>query len=342
MPITRSYVSNFEVVDYTQELQIIPNSWTLLNDVGLFSEEFLSGHTVTFEEQNKTLALIGDQMRGAKPQANQDDVRKIRSYPIAHFPIVDAVVPADIQGKRAYGTQDQAETEAAVIARKMERIRRNIDITMEVGRFSTLTTGNLYAPNGTISGNLFTDFGITQTSVDFVLGTATTDIMAKVESVIAAMQDNANTGDVISGVVAYCSPEWFAKFISHAKIQTAYQYYTATEGQQIQRNRAGANMGLYREFSYGGIRFIEVRTVLAGQRLIPAGEVVFLPVGTSDTFVSYFGPANRMDFTNTVAERAYMWTFRDPKGTGIDIEGEFNVTHMVRRPQLVVKGTTSN
>lgn len=342
MATTRSYTNAFEIVDYTQELQIVPNSWTLLNDSGLFSEEFLSTNTVTFEEQNQTLGLIGDAFRGSKPQANKDDNRKIHSYPIAHFPIVDAVKPEDIQGKRAYGSNTVAETEAAVIARKMERIRRNMDITMEVGRFSLLTTGNLYAPNGTISGNVFTDFGITQTSVDFVLGTAGTDVIAKVESVIAAMQDNANTGDVITGVIAYCSPEWFAKLISHAKVQTAYQYFSATEGQMIQRNRAGGNNGLYREFSYGGIRFIEVRTVLAGQRLIPVGEVVFVPTGTTDTFVSYFGPANRMDFVNTVAERGYMWAFRDPKGQGIDIDGEFNVTSIVRRPALVVKGTSSN
>jgi hypothetical protein len=342
MPITRSYTNAFEVVDYTQELQIVPNSWTLLNDTGLFSEEMQSTNTVTFEEQGSSLGLIGDQFRGVKPQANKDDTRKIRTYPIAHFPIIDAITPADIQGKRAYGNTDAAETEAAVMARKMERIRRNMDITLEVGRFKTLATGALYAPNGTIAGNLFTDFGITQTSVDFVLGTATTDVMARVETVIAAMQDNANTGDVISGVVAYCSPEWFAKFIAHAKIQDAYRYFSATEGQMIQRNRAGGQNGLYREFSYGGIRFVEVRTVLAGQRLVPVGEVIFVPVGTSDTFVSYFGPANRMDFVNTMAERAYLWSFRDPKGTGIDLEGEFNVTHVIRRPALVVKGTSSN
>jgi hypothetical protein len=335
MAQTRSYTNAFEIVDYTQELQIVPTSWTLLNDSGLFSNEFLSGNTVT-------LGLIGDQFRGAKPQANKDDNRKIRSYPIAHWPIVDAVKPEDIQGKRAYGTTDMAETEAAVIARKMQRIRRNMDITMEVGRFSTLTTLNLYAPNGTIVGNLATDFGITQKSVDFILGTAGTDIVAKVEEVIAHMQDNANTGDVITGIIAYCSPEWFAKLIAHAKIVEAYKYFSATEGQLIQRNRAGGNNGLYREFTYAGIRFVEVRTVLAGQRLIPAGEVVFVPTGTSDTFVSYFGPANRMDFVNTIAEAGYLWAYRDPKGQGIDLDGEFNVTHVIRRPQLVVKGTTSN
>ena len=342
MAVIRSYGNAFELVDYTQELAIIPNSWTLLNDVGLFSEEFLSTHTVTFEESAKTLGLIGDQYRGAKPTANKDDNRKIRSYPILHFPAVDEILPQDIQAKRAYGTNDQAETEAAVMARKMERIRRNFDITLEVSRFSTLTTGNIYSPNSTVVGNFFTDFGITQTSVDFVLGTATTDLIGKTESVIAAMQDNANTGDVITGVVAYCSSEWFAKFISHAKITAAYQYYTATEGQQINRNRAGGTNGLYREFSYGGIRFIEVRTVLAGQRLIPANEVVFVPTGTTSNFVSYFGPANKLDFVNTMAERQYLFSYRDPRGEKVDLDSEMNVINVLRRPALVVKGTTSN
>jgi hypothetical protein len=341
MPTIRSYTNAFELVDYSADLQKIPNSWTLLNDSALFSEEFLSTNTVTFEEIDRSLGLIGDSFRGSKPLANKDDTRKVRSYPIAHFAAVDEILPQDLAGKKAFGAGSAAETEAAVTLRKMERIRKNQDITLEVSRFSTLTTGNLYAPNGTITGNLFTDFGISQLSVDFVLGTSTTDIVGKVESVIAHMQDNANNGDVITGVTAYCSPTWFAKFIAHAKIVTAYTYYSATANQEILRNRAGGN-GLYRMFDYGGIRFIEVRTVLAGQALIPAGEVVFVPNGTTDTFVTYFGPANRIGYENTTAERSYMWTYRDPKGQGIDIDSESNFTSIVRRPALVVKATTSN
>ena len=341
MPITRDFNNAFAVVDYTQELNLIPNSWTLLGDAGLFQEESVSTHTVTFEEISSTLGLIGDVARGAKPVANKDDLRKVRSYPLARFAAVDQILPQDIQGVRAYGNMNAAETEAAVMVRKMERMRRNFDVTMEVARFSTLTTGNLYAPNGTISGNIFSDFSITQKSVDFVLGTSTTDVVAKVEEVIAHMQDNANTGDVISGVIAYCSPEFFAKLISHAKIQTAYQYYTATANQEILRNRAGGS-GLYREFMYAGVRFIEVRTVLAGQRLVPVGEVVFVPTGTNDTFVTYMGPASKLDLVNTLGEKVYMWSYRDPKGDSIELEAEANFVNMVRRPALVVKGTTSN
>lgn len=343
----RSYTNAFEIVDYTEELSIVPNSWTLLGDVGLFEDESLTTHTVTFEEQNHALALIGDAMRGSKPSANKDETRKIHSYSIPHFPYADAVLPQDVQGKRAFGSTSAAETLDAVIARKLKRIQKNFDITKEVARFATLTTGNIYAPNGTVAGNFFTDFGISQTVVDFVLGTPGTSIAAKCEAITAAFQDNATSGEVITGVVGYCSPTFFAKLIAHAQVQTAYQYYTATEGQSILRNRAGQvsgtnNGGLYREFYFGGIRFIEVRTVLAGSALVPAGDVVFVPTGTEGNFMTFYGPANKFDYTNTIAEKGYVWTYKDPKGERVDIDAESNFINILRRPALVARGFSSN
>lgn len=338
MPITRSYANGFEVVDYSQELALIPLAPTLLNDAGLFSEEMLATHTVTFEEVSKSIGLVGDTYRGAKPQANFDDNRKIRSYPLAHFALSDALLPADLQGKRAYGSTDAAETEAAVMLRKMEKIRKSFDQTLERARFSTLTTGAIYAPNGTIAGNFFTDFGVTQTSVNFSFDTATTDIAGKFETVIAAMQDNADTGDVISGVICYASPEFFTSLISHAKIQAAYQYFSATEGQMIQRNRAGNGSGLYREFTYMGVLVREVRQSIGGARLIPANEAVFVPQGTSDSFVTYFGPCSKLDFVNTVAERTYVFSYRDPKGEKIEVDSSSDFINVLRRPALVIKG----
>ena len=179
MPITRSYANAFEVQDYTSELSIIPNSWTLLNDAGLFSDVPLSTYTATFEEVNKTFGLVGDQFRGAKPQANSDSTRKIRSYNVPFFPQTDALKVEDIQGKRAYGTQDAAETTGAVLARKMERINKNFDVTLEVARFKTLTSLDLYAPNGTMAGNFATDFNVVQTVVDFDLTNAAADVIGK-------------------------------------------------------------------------------------------------------------------------------------------------------------------
>ena len=336
--ITRSFGNNFEVQDYTQELKLVPASWTILGDSGLFTPEYLSAHTVSFEEQNGSLGLVTDQVRGARPSASNDVVRKLHQYSMTHHPIVDRIQPQDLQGKSAYGQLDVADTLAAQLERKMVKLRKSYSVTQEVARFSTLTTGNVYAPNGTISGNFFSDFGISQTTVDFALNSGTTDVLAKCEAAFSAIQDNAKSDEVITGVTAYCSPAFFAKLIGHAKVVAAYQYYSST--QEPLRQRAGGT-GLYREFVFGAIRFIEVRTVLAGATLIPAGDAVFVPNGVDDAFVTYFGPANRMDFVNTVAEDVYMWTFNDVKGLGVDVEAESNFINVLRKPALVVRGYTA-
>lgn len=337
MPITRSYSNAFEVVDRTQELQLVPNSWTLLGDKGVFSEEFLTQHTVTFTEEKQTLGLITDQVRGGKNQANLNDYRKIHSYSMTHHPIADALHPWDVQGKSAYGNLDQADTTAAAIARKMEKIKKSFNVTREVARFKTLGTGAIWAPNGTIAGNFYTDFGITRKEVDFVFGTATTDIVAKVEEIIGSFQQSAQDGSVITGVTAYCSPEFFSALISHAKVVNAYQYYTATANQEILRNRAGGS-GLYRSFQYAGCTFWEVKGSIAGQTLITAKDAIFVAEGVDDAFVTYYGPALRFGFENTIAMPEYMWTFQEPRGTEITIEAESNFINVLRRPNLVARG----
>ena len=181
----RSFDKPFELVDYTQELLLVPNKWGLINELGIFSSEPVSQHSVTVESTQGTLGIVTDQVRGARNTMNSDDTRNLRSFPIPHFPLDDAITPQDIQGKRAYGSADAAETEAAVTARKLERIRSSLAITLEAARAYALTTGAIYAPNGTVSGNFFTDFGVTQKQIDFVLGTTTTDLLAKSEEGIA-------------------------------------------------------------------------------------------------------------------------------------------------------------
>lgn len=337
--INRSLTNAFEVSDYTQELRLVPASWTLLGDAGLFETEALSTFTVSFEEQNGSLGLISDQVRGARPQAANDVVRKLHSFNIPHFPIVDKILPQDLQSKSAYGDLSSADNLAAQLERKMLKIRKSFDVTKEVARFQMLTAGTVYAPNGTVVTDVYTDFGITKKSVDFVLGTGTTDVAAKCEEVIAHMQDNLLTDGMITGVTAYCSPEWFAKFIAHAKIVAAYQYYSSAV--EPLRNRAGGS-GMYRSFQYQGVNFVEVRTILAGQRLVPSGKVVFVPNGTEGIFKTYTGPANRIGYTGTVAEDTYLWTFTDQKLMGVDIEAEANFACLCRRPALMVEGTTSN
>lgn len=337
MPLVRSVSNAFQLTDWSKELQVIPNRWDVLSEAGLFQEESVASFTVTFEQIDKSLGLINDQVRGFKPQANQDYQRKLHTYAVPHFPVFDQILPQDVQGRRAYGS-DAAETSAAVMARKMERIRASFDATLEYGRWYTLSNGTVYAPNGTISGDFYTDASATRKSVGFALGVGTTDLIAKIEEVISHIQDNAQSGGVVTQIVGYCSTEFFSALVNHPKTQAAYQYYSST--QEPLRTRLGGS-GIMRRFEHGGITFVEIRGQYAGNRFVAANEAIFVPLGTDGLFSTYFAPANRLGYENTLGERSYLWSYNDPQGTSIELSGEMNVLNILRRPQVVVKGTTT-
>lgn len=334
----RAFDKPFELVDYTEELVSIPNTWGLINELGIFGKESVSQHSITVESRAGTLGLITDKVRGERNNVSKDDTRVLRAFSIPHFPLDDYVTPQDVQGKRAYGSPDAAETKDAVIARKLARIRMNHAVTMEAARAYALTNGAVYAPNGTVVANYYTDFGVTRKEIDFVLGTTTTNLLAKSEEGIAHIQDNILTGEVVSDIVVLCSPVFFGKLIDHATVKEAYKYYTST--QEPLRNRLGS--GLYRRFVHGSVTYIEYRGSYNGSALIPSGDAYMMPNGTSDMFISYFSPANKFSHVNTLGEEAYAFTYNDPKDEGILIQTESNHLHLLRRPQAVVRLHSSN
>jgi hypothetical protein len=339
--IIRSFANGFEVQDWTQEVNVIPNSWGTIGSLGLFDVEAVAEHTVTFEEIIKDGALVVDRVRGDRSPQGKDYVRKLHAFSVPHFPLDDYISPSDLQGKRAYGSASEAETVDNVRARKMERIRRDHAWTLEAARAQALTLGTVYAPNGTVVQNWFTEFGKSQTVVDFAFTTTTTDVIAAIETGIAAIQDNAGSSTSMSDIVALCSPTWFAALISHANVKTAYQYYTSTQEPLRQRLAAGGSPTVMnRQFYHGGVLFIEMRDSYNGTQLIPTNTAVMVPRG-SDVFKTYFSPANRFGLTNTLGEQLYMFEFADPKGTKIEIESESNFVNALLRPELVIKLTKS-
>jgi hypothetical protein len=337
MATIRSFDKPFEVTDLTEELNLIPNTWGLINELGIFNAEGVTQHTVTVESTSGTLSVIPDTVRGSRNTVNKNDTRSIYAFGVPHFPLDDAVSPADLQGKRAYGS-DQADSEAAVVARKLERIRRNHAVTLEAARAYAITTGAIYAPSGTIVNNYYTTFGITRKEIDFVLGTTTTEVPAKIEEAIAHIMDTQLSGESVSSVTALCSPEFFAKLIAQAGVKEAYKYYSST--QEPLRTRLGS--GVYRRFSHAGIDFIEYRGAYNGTRLIPAGDAYALPMGTMDTFMSYYSPANKMSLVNTIGQEAYVFQYRDAKDEGLLLQSESNHIALVRRPATVVRLYSSN
>jgi hypothetical protein len=332
----RSFANGYEVSDWTQELSLVPNTWGLVNSLGLFQGEGITTSTVLLESREGTLGLLQDSIRGARNQVNKDEIAKIRSFAVPYFTDDDYLTPMDLQGKRMYGTAADVDNESAAIAKKIERIRRNHAITQEFARCQAITAGTVYAPNGTVSTDFYTEFGVTRKVVGFDLNTATSEVVAKSEQVIAHIQDNVLSGSTVNEIIVLCSPEFFAALIAHASVKEAYKYYQ-NGNQEPLRQRLGT--GLYRTFVHAGLTFVEYRGSYNGTKLIPANEAFAVPVGVMDMFKTFYSPANKFGFENTIGVDGYVFTYRDPKGEKIEIETEIAFMNLINRPQAVVRCT---
>jgi len=103
LTIARSFLDQFGLTEWTPSLLVVPNQFGVLNASGLFAESSVSQNTFTFEEMETTYAQITDRIRGERTLQSRDPNRKIRSYPIPHFNLSDAILPQDLQGKRQIG-----------------------------------------------------------------------------------------------------------------------------------------------------------------------------------------------------------------------------------------------
>lgn len=335
MAITRSFADSGKIVDWTEELNVLPNKHGTINQLGLFQQEGISTTVVQFEEVTVGEGVLIDRVRGERGTVSTDRTSKIRAWAVPHFPHQDFILPGDIIEKRAYGSPDQPDGLAQARVRKMSDVQRIHALTQDAARFKLITTGDVYAPAGTVSMNYYTEFGVSRKEVDFDLDTGTTQVLSKAEEVLGYAEDNA-TGTTFTGYVALCSPEFFQKLITHASVQAAYMYYR-DGNQQPLRDRLGL-VGTQRMFEYGNITYIECRGSIAGTKLIPANDAYFVPTG-SDIFKTYFAPANKFSLIGTQGVPMYMFekTVDDEMYV---LDTETNFLNAVRKPQLVIRGYT--
>lgn len=341
MTIARSFENNgqFNLTDLTPQLSLITPTWSLVGDMGLYRESGITQDNLTVEVVNDTIQLVGDVRRGARHTVNSDDTRKLIALQVPHFVLDDAIFAAELAGRRAYGS-DNSSTEIEVKARKMASMMKKWDATHEAARVWTITQGAAYAPNGTVAIDFYSEFGVTRKSVDFLLGTGTTDIVAKNEEVIAHIQDNVLSAGSVTNTKVLASPEWFSKYVNQAGVKEAYKFYSSV--QEPQRSRLGGNTTRFRTFVHAGLDIVEYRGSFNGVRLVPAGKAYAFPEGVDDMFEFYSAPAQTFDLVNTVGEKAYMWEIRSQRNDQIALESESNFLALCRRPQAIVELTSSN
>ena len=340
MTITRNPfdAGGYSLAEMTQAINILPNLYTRLGQIGLFRFEGVTQRSIVIEQREGVLSLLPSVPLGAPATVGNREQRSMRSFALPWIPHDDVILPADIQGMPALGVSDAADPLVEVMNRKLTLMRRKHAQTREYMEMNALR-GIVKDGAGTTLYDYFTEFGITQISVDFIFGTAGTNIQAKVRTTLRGIEDNL-LGETMITAHALVSSEFFDKLISHPKTEDAYKFFSATGGQPLRED-------MRRAFPFAGILFEEYNgsvTLSNGtsERLIPTGEGIAFPLGTFDTFTTYGGPANLLETANTVGLPLYARQMIDAKGRWIDLMTEASILPVNKRPRLAIRLHSSN
>jgi hypothetical protein len=340
MTITRNPfdAGGYSLAEMTQAINILPNLYTRLGQIGLFRFEGVTQRSIVIEQRQGVLSLLPSVPLGAPATVGTREQRSMRSFALPWIPHDDVILPADIQGMPALGLSDAADPLVEVMNRKLTLMRRKHAQTREYMEMNALR-GIVKDGAGTTLYNYFTEFGIEQISVDFVFGTAGTNVQAKVRTVLRVIEDSL-LGETMTTAHALVSSEFFDKLISHPKTEEAYKFFSATGGQPLREDmrRAFPIAGILSE-EYNGSVTLSNGT---SERLIPTGEGIAFPLGTFDTFTTYGGPANLLETANTVGLPLYARQMMDAKGRWIDLMTEASILPVNKRPRLAIRIFSSN
>ena len=347
--VTRTLSNGMKMTDWTEEVNEVANQYGLFNGKGLFSGQGLSQTSLIFDKNTITTTLIAQSSRKANTTTwGTDRVMATFALSIPYFNHKDAIFPDDVQGWRKSGTPDQAEDLGSVIADKIEDMRAVADQTREYMKIQAIK-GLTKDAAGTTIADMFTEFGVSQNTIDFATGTAATKIDNKVSELKRYVAKNAKAGGAIGAIECAVSPEFFDAMVTHPQVREAYLYYTANVNPNRDDMAMYERWGVVDTFRYKGILFYSYDaefTLPAGtterafgttDSAITKQEGYSIVSGMRGLYRAYFGPQNTLSGANAVGSEMYLSQYRDPKDKYIDLELEMSPLYILMKPLVSVK-----
>lgn len=320
---------DFSLETLTAAINEIPHLPTQLGDSGLFEYDGVATLTVDVEKEGHTLSLVPTAVRGAPGSAIGRSSRNVRPFRLVHLPLADQILADEVQGVRAFGTTEQPEPLQARLNKVLQIGQQRMDYTLENMRVGALK-GIVYDSDGsTVLHDFFTEFGVSQNTLDMVLDSAATEVRAKCDEALELIDDELG-GAMMTGAVCYCGKDFWRTLITHKTVKESYL------GQAEAAQLRGA---MPNSFDFGGIEFRRYRGKVAGTAMIGDNDGYVVPTGVPGLLIGRYGPANYNETVNTMGLPMYAKGIEKRNGTGWDIEMQSNPIHILTRPRAVIKVT---
>lgn len=341
----------FSVYNLTAAIQKANPLKAVIGQLGLFREIPVTGTLIAIEESRGVRTLVPSTERGDKGIPARDSKRVVTAFKVPHFQLDDIIMADDILNVRAFGS-NEVEPATDIVQRKLALMAGSIEATREYCKHGALQ-GKIIYPNSSVTStlDLYTAFGLTNKAtdeivVDFLFGTATTDVLGTVIPAIRDGVELALGGTPYTGIVALVGRTFFRKLIAQATVKAAYA------AQQLQYSLAqvmsAPGQQGYQQVTLNGVTFIEYYNKV-GTTSGEANDGTFqmtsegkaFPVG-ADIFHSYVAPADMVESVGTPGQTVYARTWLDPNGKAMHLEVQSNALDICTRPKALVHLHTSN
>jgi len=343
----RSYFNSFKNSDFVEGISEASLQYGYINSLNLFDTRSTSQTAIIFDKDYATTTLLPQVNRGDKA-ATQGKERTADTFALklAYFKHADRLTSDDIQGWRVPGSTDN-ESIARATGEKMLDMRRTWDQTQEYMKLQALK-GIFKTPDGVVVANMFTEFGVSQQTVDFVLGTSTTNIDAKIREMKTKMAKAMINGGSMTGVQVMVDPEFFDKLISHPNMKNAYQYYM-NSGKQVLRDDLSRYMayGIQDVFEHRGVTFVSYDATFnlpdgTTELAFGASTGLALPTGVRGLFRGYTGPSAKLSEANQPGQELFVRTYLDERDEWVEFELEASPLYFSTAPRTSIAISSSN
>lgn len=269
----------------------------------LFEPEPVRTTVVAIEQRDNTLALVPTSPRGAPPTQKAKDPRNIRNFNTVRIAPSDRLMADEIQNIRAFGSETELMQVQEEVARRLYRLRLDIELTHEYQRLGAVM-GKVYDADGaTLIYNYFSEFGIAEPSeIDFDLDNANPApgaVRKKCTQVVRNITRALGSLAVPTmQVIGLCGDAFWDDLTSHPEVRETYLNYEAA---------AALREGVaWSEFFYGGIRFVNYRGTDDNSKVaVGTDKCAFFPAGAPGVFKMAFAPAETFEWVNTPGREAY-------------------------------------
>ncbi len=325
----------FSLRSLTKAINETPYQPMLVSSLGLFTEDPISTTSLMIEKRGTTLNLVPAASRGAPGRVESNDKSKLIPISTVHLPQRGAVLADEVQNVRAFGTESELEMVQSIVNRKLEKMRRNLDVTIEYQRMGAIK-GQVLDANGTdVILDLFTTFGVSQQTHAMALTTDATKVKIKVMEAHRKVEDKLG-GFRYTGMMALCGKGFFDALVSHPAVVAAYdRWMDGAFLREVQRSQDSGSPG----FIFANTTWHEYRGSVGGVSFIGDDDAYLIPMGIRDLFVTNYAPADYMETVNTLGLPYYAKQEAMRMNKGVELEAQSNPISLCTRPDVVVKLT---